>query len=60
MTQTQLGKKCVNGSNLYTVSPACIPEFGGANMVFTIGDQKRQRREVLNDRITRPRSGESL
>ena len=60
MTDAQAGQQRVDGSNLNPAAAAPVAEFGRLDVIVTVWDQQRQRRESIDNPATGARTGKAL
>ena len=58
--ETQANEEGIDGPELHASAPARISDVGSRNVIVSTGDDRRERREVLHDRVAGLRSPEAL
>ncbi len=48
VTDTQLGKQCVDSTDLYACTAAPVAQFGRSDVVLAVGIEKRKRAKAIN------------
>lgn len=56
VANAELGEQRVDRSNLNTATTAVISQVRGADVVLSVGNQKRQRRKAIDNRLATSRA----